>query len=268
MRGGNIRSLDIYVPNFDDHIYGLLHKITPEQSELIPSELKFKIFKNGEYVIDKLNFTEKMYLLSVCFKQKVIIATEAEEGGVSAKEFKTAIQAQTGKGGVKNSQLLEEMNVHSLFVQGDKELMRALQYMAHTKCTDIYNLVQGAHPKKLTKRETKYKEYYRSLNNMMRMFAHYEGHKKDVLIDFKLSVPKLYALFYFFDGEKYGKDFYGIAFRHAYTSNRSDLSGGLLELHNDGYLSRRGSRQKLAYTLTAKGIELATKVMNKLIFNY
>jgi hypothetical protein len=266
MRGGNIRNLDIYVPNFDDHIYGLLNKITPEQSELIPSELKFKIFKNGIYVIDKLNFTEKMYLLSVCFKHKIIIATEAPDGGVSAKEFKAAIQAQAGR--LKNSELLDEMGVHSLFVQGDKELMQAMQYMAHVKCSDINNLIQAAHPKKVSKRETKYKEYYRALNNLMRMFAHYEGHKKDVIIDFKLSVPKLYALFYFFSGEQFGKDFYGIAFRHAYTSNRADLSGALLELYNDGYLSRRGVRQKLAYTITSKGIELATKVMNKLIFNY
>jgi hypothetical protein len=265
MAARNIRNLDLYVPNFDHHLLRLLETMSPQQKELVPSELIFKMFKNGLAVVDKLNFIEKMYLLSVCFKQTIFVGTMAENG-LSAKDFKNAIEAQ--KGNIRNSDLLDDMKLPVAFIQGDKELIRAMSYMNHTQCSDIYNLVRGAHPKNISKRESKFREFQQAQGNLMKMIAHYEGNKKDVLIHHNLSVPKLYALLYFFDGEKFGKDFYNVAFRHAYTSNRADLSTALKELNNEGYLNRRGGRMVLKYAITAKGLDLATKVMNKLIFNY
>src|ERR1700761_2503647 len=208
-----IRNLDIYVPNFDYMLLERLDRATPEQIELIPGTLKFKIFKNGKTSIDKMNFNEKLYILSVCFKQTIIIATLDEETGVSAKNFKKAIDAQKGK--VNNSELLDDMKIPALFVQSDKELMRAWQYMNYVQCSEVYNLVKMAHPREASKRESKYHAYQRSLAGLMRMICNYEGNKKDVIINFKLSVPKLYALLYYYDGEKPGKDFYTVAFRHA-----------------------------------------------------
>lgn len=261
-----LRNLDIYVPNFDFHINELLKTITPSQMEMIPPELKIKMFKKNNAVIDKLNFTEKLYLLSVCFKQTVIIATQASEGGIDAKSFNSAINAQKGK--IKNSQLLADMKIPGIFVQGDRELMRALNYMNQAQCSEIYDLVREANPKNISKREEKHRQFQRAQSNIFRMLAHYEGQKKDVLMNYGLNAPKLYALLYLFSGEKFGKDFYNVDFKHAFTSNRADLAGALLDLHSSGHLNRRGRRNELKYSITAKGIELATKLINKLIYNY
>lgn len=261
-----LRNLDIYAPNFDYMLLQKINNMTPDQRELIPPELKFKIFKKKEASVDNMNFTEKMYLLSVCFKQTVIIATMDEDANISAKEFKNVIEAQ--KGNLKNVDILEAMHVKGLFVQSDKELMRAWQYMNHLQGTDIYDLIKGAHPREASKRELKFKNYQRNIAGVVRAFANYESKKKDVLINFQISVPKLYALLYFYDGEKKGSDFYNIAFKHAYTSNRGDLSSALAELYQNGYLDRRGARKNMRYSITSRGIEFLIRILNKLIYNY
>ena len=262
----NLRNLDIYVPNFDHHLNMMLDKITPEQKEAMPSELAFKVFKNGVGVVDKLNFTEKMFMLSTCFKQTIIIMTEAEDSGVGVKEFRDAVKAQQGK--IKNGELLDELKIPTVYIQADKELMRSLLYINHVQCSEIYNLIRAAHPKEFSKKEMKFREFQRALSGLFNTLMTYEGNKKKVIMQYNLDVPRLYALLYFYGGEQYGKDFYNVAFRHAYTSNRGDLSGALSILHRDGYLSRRGARSHLKYSITSKGIELLTKVINKLIYNY
>lgn len=266
MPGKTLRNLDIYVPNFDDMLLRRLNSSTPEQRELIPAELKFKIFKKKDASVDQMNFTEKMYLLSVCFKQSIIISTLDEDAGISAKEFKNAIETQ--KGNINNRELLNNMQIPALFVQSDKELMRAWQYMNYVQCSEIYELIKAAHPREASKRETKYKTYQRNLAGVLRTIFNYESQKKDVIINFGLTAPKLYALLYFYDGEKKGADFYKVAFKHAYNSNRGDLSQAMAALHTDGYLIGRGARTNRRYAITSKGIELLTRVMNKLIYNY
>lgn len=261
-----IRNLDIYVPNFDYMLLERLDRATPEQLEIMPSTLRFKVFKKGKASIDFMTFNEKLYILSVCFKQTIVIATLDETTGISGKDFNKVLQAQKGK--LNNKELLDNMQIPAVFVQSDKELMRAWQYMNYVQCSDVYNLVKGAHPREISKRESKYLAYQRALTGLMRTICTYEGHKKDVIIQFKISVPELYALLYFYDGEKTGKDFYNIAFRHAYTSNRGDLGAALMKLYTGGYLDRRGTLKQLKYSITSKGIELVTRVMNKLIYNY
>lgn len=261
-----IRNLDIYVPNFDDMLLERLERATPEQLELMPSTLRFKVFKKGKASIDFMNFNEKLYILSVCFKQSIIIATLDENHGVSGKDFNKALAAQKGK--VNNKELLENMQIPALFVQCDKELMRAWQYISYVQCSEIYTLIKGAHPREKSKREIKYLAYQRALAGVMKTICNYEGQKKSIIIQFKMSVPELYALLYFYDGEKSGKDFYTVAFRHAYTSNRGDLGGALMKLYTEGYLDRRGTLKQLKYSITSTGIERVTRVMNKLIYNY
>lgn len=261
-----IRNLDIYVPNFDYVLLDKIESMTPDQIDLIPSELKFKIFKKKKASVETMNFTEKLYLLSICFKQQVIIATFDEQVGIGARDFKKTIEAQKGK--VKNGELLDDFKIPALFVQSDKELMRAWQYMNHVQCSEIFNLVKSAHPREMSKRETKYQAYQTAFSSVVRMMVQWEANKKDTIIQFKLTVPKLYALLFFYSGEKKGPEFYRATFRHAYTSNRSDLSGAVKELCFDGYLNRRGANKNMTYSITSKGIELLTRVMNKLIYNY
>lgn len=262
----NIRNLDIYVPNFDIMLLDRINIMTPDQRELIPPELKFKIFKKKEASVAQMNFTEKMYLLSVCFKQTIVISTFNEDTGIGVKDFNLALQAYKGK--VKNKELLENMQLPALFVQSDKELMKAWQYMNHVQCSEIYELVKGSHPREMSKKESKYKTFHRNFSGLMRTIYNFESQKKDVLINFGLTLPKLYALLYFYDGEKKGVDFYRVAFKHAYTSNRGDMCLGMAELYQTGHLFRRGANKTMTYSITSKGIELLTRVMNKLIYNY
>lgn len=261
-----LRNLDIYNPNFDYSIVERIEAMTPEEIERMPLQLKFKVFKGGKASVDKMNFNEKLFLLSVCFNETIIISTLAKNGGVTINTFQQAIDAQDGS--LNNAELLNNMQIPTLFVQSDKELMRAWQYMNHVQCSEIYNLIRSANPKENSKREIKYREYQKNLAGVFRTICNYESSKKDVIIQFGLSVPKIYALLYFYDGEKLGTDFYNKAFRHAYTSNKSDLATGLVELYRDGYLMRRGTRKNLKYSITSSGIDLVTRFMNKLIYNY
>ena len=151
-----IRNLDIYVPNFDLMLLEKINTMTPDQRELIPPDLKFKIFKKKEASIEQMNFVEKMYLLSVCFKQSIIVATLDEDAGISVKDFNLALSAQKGK--VKNVELLNNMQIPSLFVQSDKQLMQAWQYMSYTQTSEIYNLIKAANPTGLTKKELTFTE--------------------------------------------------------------------------------------------------------------
>jgi hypothetical protein len=265
-RAKTLYNTDIYNENFDHYLQIKLENISPQQKELLPDSLNYKIFKYGKTVVSDLSFTEKIYILSVCFRQSVAIVIQDEEAGIGPSEFQMASKAQSAK--ATNGELLDQLDRQSAFVLADKDLIRSLLYMNHVQCTDIYNLIKIANPRDKTKRELQNTEYKKAYNSIVKMLVHYEGNKKKFIGQFNISVPKLFALLYCFDGEKSSRDFYEKAFKYSYTSNRADLGRALTELYEGGYLDKRGSRRYMRYSITARGMVFLQTILEKLIFSY
>lgn len=265
MLDDDLRKVDLYTPNFDIHIKKLLSNPTPEQMEGMPTRLSFKISKAKEDWLDKLNFEEKMWMLSVLCKHDVIIITQGEDG-IGPKDFKAAIQAQ--KGTIKNVELLENGQVPALFIQGDPELMKALRYMNYVYCNDLFAMLNEIHPSKRSKRGEKFNKFQRSYGELLRMINNYEAKKKGVLRSFGMSATDLYALLYCSDGEKSGKEFYTTVYRQAFNSSRGNLGVSIAKMYHEGNLNRRGKRQHYKYSITSKGMTLLQKVLDKLLFNF
>lgn len=262
-----IKTIDIYNENFNHFFVERLNMLQPEDRRKIPNELMIKIFRRGnEASAERLNFNEKLWILTVALQHKVTITIDSPDG-ISIKEFKGAVQAQ--KGEIMNSQLLDAMRVNSAFILGDTELVKALMYMAHVSTSPIYKLIQKEYIANAShKKDDNYKIQKDRLQNVLKLLINYEANKKRISSDYRIDPCQWLALLYFSTGEKLGTDFYNEAMRYATNSSRPNLHKGMKRMHDDGYLDRRGGKNDYRYSLTAKGINIFNRILESIIMKF
>lgn len=262
-----IKNVDIYNENFNNYFVEHLNRITPEQRGLIPEELNIKIFKRGNTAsAERLNFQEKMYILSVVFKRKVTLKIEDLENGLTVKDYANAKKAQAGK--YPNLQAAEDMRSHAAFVLADRDLMNAELYLNHLSSSNIYTLVKAIIPNTNHKIEKKYTENKAIIQRVFKFLENYESKKKRIRTDYQITMPEWYALVYFANGERLGLDFYDKDMKYAYSSNRRVLHRALQRLTEIGLLQRSGPLKSHKYKLTSRGINVLDRIFNNIILNY
>lgn len=260
-----VKKIDIYNEQFNYFFVNKLNSITPEQKNLIPKDLLFKIFRTGnEGSAEKLSFNEKMWILSVAFKHNITIMVDDAKNGIGMRDFGKASQANKGK--IKNNELLEDMRINSSFVIADKELMAASLYMNHVSTSSIYSLIKEIIPNVNHKKNQQFTKAKKEINIILSFLINYESNKKRLAMDYGITVPKWYALIYFAIGEKLGHDFYDKDFKYAYSANRWTLNRDMNELHDSGYLLRRGVKKQYKYSLTAAGVNLLNRIFDNILF--
>lgn len=267
MRTLAVSKLDIFNPQMEEYFMEKVSKLTPEELVSIPQEIRNKLFRSGfQRSSHDMKFNEKAHLLTTTFNQDMIIMFLDEEKGIGPDEFKAAIKAQKGK--ITNGELLKNIPTKSIFILGNKELMAPLLYLNHVLCSDIYNLVSTPVAREKTSSEKNYIKFYKAYKGITEVFTHYEGTKKMISQAFGIDMPSWYALLYFGNKERLGTDFYNGHFKYAYSSSRIKLFTGLKKMYDNGYIARRGQRNKLKYTLTAKGTDLLNRIIDTVILNY
>lgn len=262
-----VKQIDLYNPQFDHYFIDKLNNITPEERALLPERLSFKIYKFGiEGSSERLTFQEKMWILSVVFKQSVTIMVEDRKNGIGMREYGKARAANRGK--INNGELLDEMQVHSAFVIGDRELMAASLYMDHVCCSNIFSLVKEIIKNTGHKKNQQFIKSKKDVNEILKFLTNYEAKKRRIALDYGMTMPKWYALLYFSTGEKLGADFYNRDFQYAYASNRITLHRDMKWLQENGYLMRRGEKLKYRYSVTGAGLNLLNRIMDNIILKY
>lgn len=256
---------DIYCPNFDHWLEIRLENITGEQIGLLDSTIQHKIIKHKSKSVGFMSLAEKLHVLSIAFNSRVLIVVEDEINGVSVDGFNDAIKAQGGK--IKNSQLLDKLQLNAKFVLGDKQVAKSLAYMNYVQTSEIYNLIKMNNPREKSGRELRYDKKKAALNDLVEVLINFESRKRRVLEQYSLNVPKFYGLLFFYQGEKLCKEFYDKKFKHAYSKSRQDLSKAQAELCRLGYLEKRGVTRELKYLITSKGIDLLMKILSKMLYD-
>jgi hypothetical protein len=256
---------DIYCPNFDHYLQLKLENITEYQIANLEMSVQRKITRHRSDAINYLSLTEKMHILSVGFGDNVLIVVQNNEEGITPKVFSDTVKAAAGH--LNNSVLLDKVISKGIFVQGDRQVMDALIYLNHIETSDIYNLFKLNHPKRKGSREKKFDEKMQILSEVVDYMLQYESVKRRVLDLYRLNVPKLYGLLFFYKKERLCKDFYDRKFKYAYCKTRSELSRALAEMYRAGLLNKRGTTRELKYSITSKGIDLLIKVLNKLLYD-
>lgn len=262
-----VNKLDIFNENFEEYFMKKVSKMTSQQMNILPSELKNKLFNGGLVRSSyKLKFSEKVYILSTVFDSSMVMMFTDNEDGLGPDQFKEAIKAEKGK--IKNQELAKNIPMDNMFIIGNKELMSPIIYLNHVFCSDIYKLFsipvireKSVSEKQHIKRAADYAE-------IINIFGHYEATKKLIAHEFKLDMPSWYALLYFGNKELPGRPFYSRDFKYAYSSNKMNMYNSLKKLVDTGYMSQRGKRNDLRYSLTAKGLDTLNQIIDRVILNY
>lgn len=260
-----ISAADLYNENFNYYFTMKLNAITADQRALLPQELSYKIFKRGtEASAGLLNMNEKMWILSLVFKQNITIIVDDPADGLDVKEGMASLKAQRGKMG--NGKLLEYLQIKSAFVLGDKELMSSVLYMAHVCCSSIYQLAKKHIPNNIDHaRNRKFMNDRKAFLTTLDFLKNYEATKRRISSDYGLTMPEWYALIYFATKEGFASDFYDKDFKYSYNSNRRNLHVGMKRIADLGYLQKRHINRKDKYTITAKGVDILGRIFNNIL---
>jgi DNA-binding MarR family transcriptional regulator len=263
------RTYDIVDENFDEYFFGLIENITPEQKERLPSELLQKVLRGPKEAMSTLTFVQKLHILTSVIGKRWSLIIEDENG--SSYEAFQEIQ----KGYRDNHPRLEAVEMlreAGSFFLGDYHLMKRLEYVTLQCATNIYKAIVGYRAEIHLKRKNiqSYREINESVHGVLRLLIHYEANKYKILANYGLaSVSEWLALMYFYDKEEKPSQFHNV-FSYSYSSGRRNRGNALMRLRELGYIDTRAKRQsiKTKYYLTAKGKELAIKIMEKVVLNY
>lgn len=267
MRTIAVDKLDVFHPMMEEYFMNKVSKLTPAEINSIPQEIRFKLFKQGlQQSTYNMKFAEKAHVLTTTMGQNMIILFEDDENGIGPDQFNAAIKAQKAK--ITNGKLLSDRKTKSIFVLGNKELMSPLLYLNHVMCSDIYNLISEPAARVKTKKEKDHIKLHTAYKGITEMLTYYEGNKKMIPQAFGIDMPGWYSLLYFGIKERKGTDFYNGDFKYAYSSSRMKLYNGLKRMYDLGYLTRRGARNDLRYSITSKGSDLLYKIIDRLILSY
>lgn len=267
MRSIAVDKLDLFHPMMEEYFMANVAKLTPEEVASIPQEIRFKLFNQGfQQSTYSMKFAEKAHILTTTLGKDMIILFQDEENGIGPDQFEEAVRAQKAK--ITNGKLLSDRKTKSIFLLGNKELMTPLLYLNHVMCSDIYSLIQEPVMRVKTKKERDHVKLHTAYKGITEMLTFYEGNKKMIPQAFGIDMPGWYSLLYFGVKEKKGTDFYNGDFKYAYSSSRVKLYAGLKKMYDRGYLNRRGARNDLRYSLSAKGADLLYRIIDKLILSY
>lgn len=259
-----IRSTEIYNENFNHYFTEQLNSMTPEQKLRLPNDLSFKIYTRGnEASAEKLNFNEKVWILSVVFEKEWTLTVHDKDAGLDMENFITSIKVQ--RGAKLNGELLEGLRVKSFFALGGKEVMASLLYMAQVSCTGIYQLVKKHIPNADHAKNKKFVDQRTEFLKVLTFIKNYEAKKNRIAENYSLTMPEWYCLVYFSINEGFAKDFYNHEFTYAYNSNRRTLHSGMLNLYKRGLLTKRQSGKSDKYTTSAKGLDLLDRIFNNIL---
>lgn len=262
-----VNKFDIFNENFEEYFMAKVKNMSSQQMNQLPSELKNKLFQGGVVRSSyKLRFAEKAYILSTVFDSQMITMFSDNMEGLGPDQWAAAIAAQKGK--IKNGELVNNIPINNMFIVGNKELMSPIVYLNHIFCSDIYQLFSIPSVREKSVAEKQHIKRAKEYRGIIDLFTHYESSKKLIAHEFKLDMPSWYALLYFGNKERLGRPFYVSDFKYAYSSNKSNLYNALKKLVDTGYMSQRGKRNELKYTLTAKGLDTLNQIIDRVILNY
>jgi DNA-binding MarR family transcriptional regulator len=257
---------DFYNENFETYFNDKIDTITAAQKSLLSNELLSKLFKGPKKLAGSLSFKEKTYILNTCFSVETAIYIYDPGMKINKSDLVDVRKANSGK--MTNSELLENPRIQSGFVMSDKNLFQTLSYMNHIYTSEIYTLFRGIRHLDRTNKDRNYARGKEVIGGVTDLVLKYEQYKKRIIMEFDLTPQRLYVLLYFSSGEKYGKHFFQRDFTYAFNSTARMLSGSVRQMHDLGYLIRRGDKHNYKYTLSSKGVALLDKIVSKVIDNY
>lgn len=263
------RKYDISDENFNEFFVQAIDGMTVEQRERLPSELSAKVLRGGKDCVDKLTFVQKLYILTGPLEKKWTLFIE-DDYGLSYESFLEMQKGYTED--YPRRQALTDLRESGSFFLGTTQLMKRLEYITLQCAGNLYKSIKG-YRAELHEKSRKIKaqrEVTYSVNGVIRFVINYEANKYKLNVTYGLnSISELYVLLFFYDGENKAAKFHEV-FAYAYSTSRRLRNAALARMLALGYIDTRSKKLTIhvRYYLTPKGMELAIKIMDKVLFNY
>lgn len=254
------KKYDFSCENFDEYLLSVLDRATPDQIDLIPTDLYNRIHRAGKWVIsEKMTYAEKAYIIHAITKQKIFIVVEPTDGLVpeSPKE-----QKKIAKGKISLADLAKGMHEHGGFVLGNRELVDTLSYFRWASVTKVYRLTQEMKKKGTGVRNKKRAFWNLAMRDILGRLVSFEASKRKALTKHKIELREYYALIYFYIKEGEAADFLD-AFKSAMFVNNMTMRRAVYSLVARGLITRRGRKPRYTYSISASGQEIVDKIVEE-----
>lgn len=256
---------DISHENFDIFFANHLASITPEAKEKLPRDVAYKLWKGGGNPnaanTTKLNFIAKLWILWKCFRKKIWIIVE-DENGLSPEQFCELSAAMKRKR--IDQQDLEDGVMDGHFVTANRELCNTLDYLNTQSISPLYNYLMKAKntpPSKIA-------EWKEMMNYVTATLVKYERTKKKWMSEYGLLMPEYYVLLACYGGNPTkGSNIYKNIFKTAFQSSQTKVKVAFGTLQGKGYIVKDGEGKGATFRITSLGSELINRMLSKHLIN-
>ena len=251
---------DISHENFDIFFANHLAAITPEAKEKLPRDVVYKLWQGGGGLnvnnSSKLNFIAKLWILWKCFRKKIWIVVE-DENGISLEHFSKLSKSISRKR--IDNESLENGVADGTFVTGIKELSDTLDYLNKQSASSLYNYLKkakNANPNKV-------EEWNDAMDFIVDHLSNYERTKKKWITEYGLCMPEYYVLLSTYSGPVRGSDIYKKIYKGAYFSSATKIKVAFGNLQRKGLIVKDGVAKGATFRITALGSEMMNTIFSK-----
>lgn len=235
--------------------------MTPGQRENLPPELVSKIFRrDGKVTTQKLNFLQKMFILSKGMGKDIFILMKDPEKGLGVYDFDKFSKHRQDRN--FDMEQADYYLSKGTVVMSNKELM---EYVAHVNGVSTSPAYNYALKLKNPKAE-KSTDYGKELGYLIKLIKNYEGNKRKIVTQKSLTVPDLYVLYYLQDGKERGATkAYTEDFKDSYNSSRQQILNAFKKLVSLEYIQKFGQGKIVTYKITTAGRVKLAEVFKKYV---
>lgn len=254
---------DLNADNFNLFFAEQASSMTPGQRENLPPELLSKIFRrDGKVSTQKLNFLQKMYILSKGMGKDIFILMKDPDKGMGVYDFD-----RFSKHRQEREFDMEQADYYvskGAIVMSGNEL---IEYVAHVNGVSVSPAYNYAVKLKNSKAE-KMPDYEKELGYIVKILKNYEGNKRKIVTQKLLTVPDLYVLYYLNDGTERGATkAYTDDFKYSFNSSRQQILNAFRKLCGLGYIQKYGEGKFVTYKITAIGKVKLAEVLKKYVLD-
>lgn len=258
--------LDLSCENFDLFFAREVEFLTPEQKEVLPKDLSFRLFRRGgvwdSKSTSRLSFLAKAFVLVKALRKRIVVIVEDQQKGIGLDQYKEIRQNIKRRDYSVNA--AEQAADTFDFYLGDKELMNAMQYLNYLHTGAAYNYLLKGKNTPINRVD----EADAQMAYIIRFLMTWEGNKKTIISTSGLTMPEIYVLLYLYEGkEMAGKDIYQNKFKRAYQSTPSKVRLAFCTLFDKGYITKYGGTKGLKLQITSSGKAVIRDIATKYAVN-
>lgn len=260
---------DIKHETFDEYCYSIFTQLTSAEREKLPIELVTKVIKlnKNKRWIDKLSFSERMFIIWFIFKRPFYIFIPSENHDTLSYRHFESLRENINN---PNLTIEETGNIMSNFgfCLGNGELVDAMFYLNTVTKTPSNKYLQKTKNIKI-KGDNLLESHKENISFVTSLIFHYECIQMRFLADQGLSFSEWAVLLFLYNGKERNVKECVAAFKNTKNTSHKMIIYAFVSLREKGLVEKIGTGKR--YTkekITTNGIQLINKIYVQYILNF